>query len=55
MNRILSTITAAGLAGALSLGALAADAARPSISTPVTRLTYGSTVNRRAILTRIGV
>jgi hypothetical protein len=42
-TRILSALATAGLAAALSLNALAADVARPSISTPVTRLAYGPT------------
>jgi hypothetical protein len=41
-NRLLVLI-AAGLAGALPLGALAENGVKPSISTPVTRLTYGPT------------
>jgi len=43
MTRILALLTTAGLASAVSLGAHAGDAAKPSISTPVTQLSYGPT------------
>src|SRR5271165_1108065 len=43
MNHGFSMLMAAGLAGALSLTALAADVGKPSVSTPVTHLTYGPT------------